>query len=183
MEFAMVAKREVHPFSVREPTPLKEDAMTIGSLFARHARYRPDHLAVVFGNQRLSYLAFNQSVNRLANAFLALGVAKGDKVATLIPNCLELLEVYWACAKIGAVVVPLSALLRPAAIANLVRDSDTVLLVTNSSFIDAVDSIKSELPLALGQYVLTDRAASGYRHYHALKLAVSDEEPHVEVHP
>lgn len=157
--------------------------MEIGSLFARHARYRPDHLGVVFGDQRLSYQAFNKSINRLANAFLALGVAKGDKVATLLPNCLELLEVYWACAKIGAVVVPLSALLRPAAIANLVRDSDTVLLVTNSSFIEAVDSIKSELPLAHDRYLLTDRAAAGYRDYHALKLAVSDEEPLVEVHP
>ena len=82
--------------------------MNIGSLFSRHARYRPDHPAVVFGDQRLTWSEFNQSINRLANALLGLGIRKGDKVATILPNCLEQLEVYWASAKIGAVVVPSS---------------------------------------------------------------------------
>ena len=81
--------------------------MNIGSLFSRHARYRPNHTAVVFDTRRLTYLEFNREINRLANTLLALGVTKGDKVATLLPNCLELLEVYCASAKIGAVVVPL----------------------------------------------------------------------------
>ena len=85
--------------------------MNIGSLFSRHSRYRPNHLAVVFEDQRLTWLEFNQSINRLANALLGMGIQKGDKVATLLPNCLELLETYWAVAKIGAVVVPLSTLL------------------------------------------------------------------------
>ena len=79
--------------------------MNIGSLFSRHAKYRPNHLAVVFEDQRLTWLEFNQQINRLANAFIDLGIQKGDKVATILPNCLELLEVYWAVAKMGAVVV------------------------------------------------------------------------------
>ncbi len=82
--------------------------MNIGSLLTRHARYRPDHTAVVFNERRLSFSEFNLRVNRLANALLDLGISKGDKIATILPNCLELLEVYWAVAKIGAVVVPLS---------------------------------------------------------------------------
>lgn len=157
--------------------------MNIGSLFSRHARYRPDHLAVVFGETRLTYLEFNRGINRLANALSALGVTKGDKVATLLPNCLELLEVYWACAKIGAVVVPMSVLLKANAIANLLRDSDTVLLITRSSFIDTVDSIKPQLPgIAHDRYLLTDAGVTGYRDYHALKAAAGEEEPGIEVH-
>ena len=85
--------------------------MNIGNLFSRHAKYRPHHLAVVFEDQRLTYLELNKSINRLANALLELGIRKGDKVATILPNCLELFETYWALAKIGAVVVPLSTLL------------------------------------------------------------------------
>ena len=85
--------------------------MNIGSLFSRHAQYRPNHLAIVFKDQRLTWLELNQNINRLANALLGMGIQKGDKVATLLPNCLELLEVYWAVAKIGAVVVPLSTML------------------------------------------------------------------------
>jgi len=80
--------------------------MNIGSLFSRHARYRPNHPAVVFADQRLTWSEFNRSINRLANALLGLGIRQGDKVATILPNCLEQLEVYWAVAKIGAVVVP-----------------------------------------------------------------------------
>jgi long-chain acyl-CoA synthetase len=157
--------------------------MNIGSLFSRHARYRPDHLAVVFGEMRLTYLEFNQGINRLGNALLALGITKGDKIATLLPNCLELLEVYWACAKIGAVVVPMNVLLKANAIANLIRDSDATLLITSSSFKDTVDSIKPQLTnIAHDRYLLTDAAVTGYRDYHALKAAAGEEEPGIEVH-
>ena len=65
--------------------------MNIGALLSRHARYRPDHLALVAGGQRLTYRELNAIVNRLANALLANGVTKGDKIATLLPNCLELM--------------------------------------------------------------------------------------------
>ena len=102
--------------------------MNLGSLFSRHARYRPEHLAVVFEDQRLTWLEFNQQINRLANALLNLGIQKGDKVATILPNCLELMEVYWAVAKIGAVVVPASTLLLEQAMKTLLQNSDSVLL-------------------------------------------------------
>ena len=156
--------------------------MNIGSLFTHHARYRPNHLAVVFQEKRLTHLEFNKSINRLANALLALGIQKGDKVATVLPNCLEQLEVYWACAKIGAVVVPLSVLLRGKAIASLLRDSDSVMLIANSSFVDTIDPIKPELPaIAHDRYLLIDGSRTGYRDYHALKAAANDQEPGVEV--
>ena len=102
--------------------------MNLGSLFSRHARYRPDHLAVVFEDQRLTWLEFNKQINRLANALVNLGIQKGDKVTTILPNCLELLEIYWAIAKIGAVVVPASTLLLEKAMKTLLQDSDSVAL-------------------------------------------------------
>ena len=82
-------------------------------MLAKHARHRPDHLAVVFEQHRVGYGAFDRRTNRVANAFGAVGISKGDRVATFLSNSLELLEVYWAAAKIGAVVVPLSPLLYP----------------------------------------------------------------------
>ncbi len=153
--------------------------MNIGSLFSRHARYRPHHLAVVFEDQRLTWLEFNQQINRLANAFSNLGIQKGDKVATILPNCLELLEVYWAVAKIGAVVVPSSTLLLEPAMKTLLNDSDSVLLVTNSEFVEKIDSIKSDLQaIAQDRYILTDYSGQkGYRDYHDLKASATDDEP------
>lgn len=156
--------------------------MNIGSLFTHHARYRPNKLAVVFQDKRLTHLEFNKSINRLANALLALGIQKGEKVATVLPNCLEQLEVYWACAKIGAVVVPLSVLLRGKAIATLLRDSDSVMLIANTGFMETIDSIKPELPaIAHDRYLLIDGSRTGCRDYHALKAAASDREPDMEV--
>ncbi len=125
--------------------------MNIGSLLTRHARYRPEHTALVFDDHRLTFRAFNGRVNRLANALLNLGVSKGDKVATILPNCLELIETYWAVGKIGAVVVPLSQMLQGKALSTLLRDSETTTVITNSDFIDALDAIRPDLPRSVVQ--------------------------------
>ena len=90
--------------------------MILSGILGRQARFRGDREAVAFEGMRLSYADFDIRVNRLANAFGDVGIAKGDRVATLLPNCLELLDVYWACAKTGAVAVPLSPLLQRQAI-------------------------------------------------------------------
>jgi long-chain acyl-CoA synthetase len=126
--------------------------MNIGSLLPRHACQRPNHLAVVFEDRRLGFRDFNARVNRLANALSGLGIKKGDKVATILPNCLTLLETYWAAAKMGAVVVPLSVLLREKALATLIRDSDTETIIFSKDFVEPLLSIKKEL-----SYLLDDR--------------------------
>jgi acyl-CoA synthetase (AMP-forming)/AMP-acid ligase II len=153
--------------------------MNIGSLFSRHARYRPHHLAFVFEEQRWTWSELNKSINRLANAFLAIGIQKGDKVATILPNCSELYETYWAAAKIGAVIVPLSSLLLEQAMKSLLQDSDSVLLITNSNYVENISAIKAELPeIPDNRYLLTDSSETpGFQAYHALKAAASDQEP------
>ena len=113
----------------------------IGALLPRHARYRPDHLALVVGDQRLTYRALNAIVNRLANALLANGVTKGDKIATLLPNCLELMTAYWAAAKTGIVIVPMSTLLQERGLASLLRDSDSIVLLADASFAETLDQV------------------------------------------
>jgi acyl-CoA synthetase (AMP-forming)/AMP-acid ligase II len=153
--------------------------MNIGALLPRHARYRPDHTAIVFGGDRFTFQEFNRRVNRLANALLNLGVSKGDKIATILPNCLELLEVYWAIAKIGAVVVPLSTLTRGKGLVNLLGDSDVTTVVTNLDFVPEVDAIKDDVPGIEGdRYLVTgETAVKGYQSYNELTAAASEENP------
>ena len=158
--------------------------MNIGRLLSQHAKRIPDKLAFVFGDQRFTYLEYNQNVNRLANALLDMGVRKGDKIATLLPNCVELLEVFWAVARIGAVVVPLSTLLLGKGLKSLLEDSDSVMVITYSGFVKTLEEVRPGLQAILpDRYILTDRAdVPGYQHYHALKAKANDREPqYVEI--
>jgi acyl-CoA synthetase (AMP-forming)/AMP-acid ligase II len=152
-------------------------------VLAKHARHRPRHLAVVFGQRRVGYGDFDRSTNRLANAFAGLGVAKGDKVATFLSNSLELLEVYWAAAKIGAVVVPLSPLLRGKGLATLLRDADVGLVVTEQAAAPFLDEVRADIAgLPTDRTLLIDGdARPGYCSYRALVDAADDARPAVSV--
>jgi len=158
--------------------------MNIGSLLPRHALHRSDHIAVVFEGCRLNFRDFNARVNRLANALRGLGVKKGDKVATILPNCLPLLETYWAAAKIGAVVVPLSSLLREKALAALIRDSDTETIIASPDVAEPLATVKQEMPnVADGHIILTGPSlpgspgTSGFQRYDELMRQASEAEP------
>ncbi|WP_276501394.1 class I adenylate-forming enzyme family protein [Terrimonas pollutisoli] len=155
--------------------------LTIQYWLKKHATYRSQHTAIVFEDKRLSYRQLYEEVNRLSNAFIAAGIGKGDKVATLLSNSLELLEIYWTCAAIGAVAVPLSPLLRGQGLFNLLDNSDTKLLITSHELVPHVDEIKLELKkIPAGNYWVTDTDVKGYQNYHWQKQQQTDEPPAVE---
>ena len=152
--------------------------MHIGALLPRHARYRPDHLAVVFEEERLTFHAFNARVNRLANALLAAGLAKGDKLATVLPNCLEQLDVYCAAAKTGIVVVPMSPLLQEAGLVSLLHNSDSTMVISTMAAAALLDRVRDRLPaIRADRWVLTDGVRAGFRGYAELVLGGSEREP------
>ncbi len=153
--------------------------MNISHLLNWHARYRPNHLAIVFGDRRFTFAEFNRRVNRIANALSAEGIGKGDKIATILPNSLEQLELYHAVAKTGAVIVPLSPMLRGTGLTRLINDSDSELVITNRDFVRHLDRVRPELEqVGAGRFVLIDSAETpGYRYYHDLTAAASDQNP------
>lgn len=153
--------------------------MNIGTLSARHGRCRPEHTALICEDGRYTYAELDRRINRCANLLIEMGVGKGDKVATVLGNCVELLDVYWAAAKIGAVVVPLSPLLRPQGLASLLRDSDSVAVISSAAHAGALDQIRGDLPhVGQERYLLVDAAdRPGFHGYHAMAAQVSDEAP------
>jgi acyl-CoA synthetase (AMP-forming)/AMP-acid ligase II len=152
--------------------------MNVGSMLSRHARYRPDRLALVFEDRRLSFAELNARVNRLANALLRSGVRGGDKIASVLPNALELVELYWAAAKIGAAVVPLSPLLQKAALLSLLRGSDSVFVLSAASFAEPLLALRPELPAIVAERsVLIDGEADGFASYARFTRDASEAEP------
>jgi len=148
----------------------------ISGVLAQHARHRPDRIAVVFEDQRLDFRRLDRRVNGAANALRDLGIAKGDKVATFLTNSLEQLEVYWAAAKIGAVVVPLSPLLRGKGLSTLLSDADVTLVVTEDAQSGFLNEVRSGLGILSGRYLLIDGKPQGdhaYVSYHAIVACVA----------
>jgi acyl-CoA synthetase (AMP-forming)/AMP-acid ligase II len=162
----------------------------MGSLPARHARYRPNHTAVVVAPRtaggreiRLSWHEFDGYVNRWANALAALGVGRGDRVATVLANSLELLATYWSCAKLGAVAVPLSPLLTATGLTSLLADAAPRIVLASSDQLAMLEDARKTARAA--EWVLIDAAgddeAAGYRAFGSLLGTASDVDPNCVV--
>jgi acyl-CoA synthetase (AMP-forming)/AMP-acid ligase II len=120
--------------------------LELARLIHRHARYRGDAPAVVFGHERLTYRQFWERVARVGNMLRALGIGPGDKVATVAGNSLELLTIYWAVPSIGAVLVPLSPLLMREGLASLLQGSDARCLIAQSTMLPVLREMAGQLP-------------------------------------
>jgi long-chain acyl-CoA synthetase len=154
--------------------------MNVGSLLPRHARYRSDHTALVVGDRRMSFRELDRYVNRLANGLLTSGMRKGDKLTTVLPNCLELMATFWAAGKTGIVVVPASPMLQDAGLATLIDDSDTAMVIAGAAFAATLDRIRGELPkVTADRFVLVGAGdhGAGFRAYESLIADSSEDEP------
>jgi len=172
-------------------TPIASNSLCLGALPLRHARYRPHRTAVIVAalragerEVRLDWRDFNAYVNRWANALAGLRVARGDRVATVLPNGLELLATYWACAKLGAVAVPLSPLSTTSGLVALLQDAPPAVVVAGHDDHIDFDEVRRALS-AQPAWVLVDAApddeARGYRSFGTLHAGASDAEPLAEV--
>lgn len=117
-------------------TPSKDAEMpfNLADQLRRAAHERPDHLAITDTVTTRTYAELDSRCDQLANALVAAGVAAGDRVAYLGRNSLEFYEFVFGAAKIGAVSVPLNWRLTGDEIAFLLRDSESVLVVTDPEF-------------------------------------------------
>ncbi|MCM3764771.1 long-chain fatty acid--CoA ligase [Neobacillus niacini] len=124
----------------------------IGSWLVKHCKVRPDRLAVVYNEKRFTYAQFNERVNRLANALLGLGVRKGDRVDALLLNTNEMLEAVFACAKIGAIFVPINFRLSVEEVLYIVNDSRAYHFMYDFRMRPLVDQLRTK-DTCLLQYI------------------------------
>lgn len=128
--------------------------MSVGNILRRSAFNFPDKHALVFGSQRTSYAELNRRVNCIANSLLKMGLRKGDRVAVLLHNCPEFIEMYFACAKSGGIFVPINNLLKKRELTQIFGYIKPRFLVFDQDFTEIVQSGDSELesiafPIAL----------------------------------
>ena len=92
---------------------------------------------------RLTFNELNHRVNQVANLLLGLGIRKGDRVAIMMMNSAEFVEVYFATAKIGGVVVPLNWRLVADELEFILKDSGSRTLVFGDEFVGLAQELHS----------------------------------------
>jgi acyl-CoA synthetase (AMP-forming)/AMP-acid ligase II len=102
------------------------------------ARHRPDAVAVICGDQRRNYAELADRSERIAAGLLARGLARGDRVAVLLANRIEYLEIYQAAARSGLTLVPVNPALTSGEIEYILADSGATLLIAGAGLATAL---------------------------------------------
>src|ERR1700730_727821 len=82
--------------------------LTLGHWIRDRTIVTPARVAVEYGKQRITYAELDARSEALSRALLRLGLSRGDRVASLTGNSPEHVELFFACAKAGLVLMPLS---------------------------------------------------------------------------
>jgi long-chain acyl-CoA synthetase len=103
--------------------------LSVATILAESARRHPDRTAVVLGPEAVTYAELWEQARRYAAVLRDRGVGPGDKVALLLPNITDFPRAYYGALALGAVVVPVHALLTAQEIQFVLEDSGAKALV------------------------------------------------------
>lgn len=126
-------------------TSIDDAQVFLPDLWATHAKFYPDKEAVICGDVRRTWGDFNRNMSRVANQLIAAGIGRGDKVAVLMTNSIDILEVMYGVVRAGACVVPLSGLLTAEQIEVLITDSDAIAVFCATDYRDRIETIRGSL--------------------------------------
>jgi fatty-acyl-CoA synthase len=117
------------------------------SLIERNAAFAPDKPATIFDGEILSYRAFSERIEQTARALKAeFGISRGDRVAILSLNRPDYLVLLYACARLGAMLVPLNWRLAVAEQLFILSDASVKVLVLEQAFAEILPTLQKSLP-------------------------------------
>lgn len=115
---------------------------TVAATAAHHAETRPDRVAVECAGREVTFRELHERSNRTAHALLAEGLIPGSRVGHLAGDTEHYYDLLLACAKSGAVLVPVDPRLTPDEIEHVLRDSETELLVTEEDKLPVIGGLR-----------------------------------------
>jgi len=125
----------------------------IGLIVKKRAMLTPDKAAMIFEDNPITYQELNKRTNRMANLLQSKGIKKGDRVAVVLLNCPEFLEIYLASAKLGAIFVPLNFRLVGPELEYELNNCGAKLLCFHEAIIKNIDSIRNKLSIDADNYL------------------------------
>jgi long-chain acyl-CoA synthetase len=112
------------------PKSLNYPEQPVFSFLDQTAARVPNRLAIIFGGMELTYAELKDLSDRFANALIAMGLKKGEKVAIHLPNCPQFAIAYYGALKAGATFTPLSPMLAPKEAVYQLNDSEAKILIS-----------------------------------------------------
>jgi acyl-CoA synthetase (AMP-forming)/AMP-acid ligase II len=169
---------------------MEMNTMLVGDVVRLSARREPLSEALVIGEQTFTYGELDTVIDEAVAALAACGIGKGDRVAALGRNSLAYVQLYFATARLGAMLVPLSFWQRAPEIAYTIDDSDPAILFVEPGMIASVqpsiDARGAALPVVhLPSDEGDDTAWSAFiaegrgTDVGALDIAIAPEDPHM----
>lgn len=151
----------------------------IGNYLIQNARFIPDKPAIIYGDRHVNWREMNDRINRLAQAFLSMGVKKGDKIAFMFHNCPEFLEINWATQKVGAVPVPMNYRFMTNEIVFQCQNCDAAIFLFEDIWIDQIEAALPELPDVKAFICRGKNRPEGIREYEDVMADHPPVEPNV----
>ncbi|HEB31102.1 MAG TPA: acyl-CoA synthetase [Spirochaetes bacterium] len=127
---------------------------SIGQILEERAKKNQKKTALFFEGKEISYDQLNGNVNKLANGLKSLGIAKGDRVAIMLPNIPEFVYSFFAIQKISAVAVPFNTMYKGREVTHILNDSGARAIIALTNFGGLLNEIKPDVP-ALEHIILT----------------------------
>jgi long-chain acyl-CoA synthetase len=129
----------------------------------------PHNVALIFEGKSYTYADLSSLTDRVVISLLRQGIKAGDRVAFLLPNCVEIVLCYYACFKIGAIAVPLNIRFGAELLKYVINHSGARVLISEHELFAPVEKIRPSLP-GVEQYYLVSRDSdwSGVRPFSAL---------------
>jgi long-chain acyl-CoA synthetase len=124
--------------------------MNLARLGEDSVRTFGEYVALAFEGREWTNVEQQRAANRFAHALRRLGIAPGDRVVVLLPNCPEVLQAYAAILKAGGVIVPVVFLLGPDEVRHILTDSEASVVVTAPEFLDKVEGYRGTVVLVGG---------------------------------
>ncbi len=114
----------------------------------------PDLVALVFFGSEVTFRELHEKIDLTAAALAELGVEKGERVALMLPNCPQYVYSYYACMKLGAVVVQVNPLYTPDELEYILNDSGAKVFIGADAVFGSFHSVRDRVPV---EHVIVSR--------------------------
>src|ERR1700742_1821842 len=106
--------------------------MNLCDLFDLSLLGRRDTVALEFHEQTFTFAEIDGRSNRLARLFESRGMRAGDRLCVYLANCVEMIDIFLACVKLGVIFVPINILYRDREMAHILRDAEPAAVVSQT---------------------------------------------------